>query len=86
MKTAVLREVRKIEAEGRELPVADMAASFQAAVIEVLFEKSMKAAEAHRVKEIIIAGGVSANHALRQAFLAQQRFTVHIPNIAPLHR
>jgi N6-L-threonylcarbamoyladenine synthase len=82
LKTAVLREVRKYEAEGRELPVADMAASFQAAVIEVLFEKSIKAAEAYRVKEIVVAGGVSANHALRQAFITQDRFTVHIPTLS----
>jgi len=79
LKTAVLREVQKYKGEGRELPVADMAASFQAAVIETLFEKSVRAAEAHHVKEILVAGGVSANQALRQAFLAQDRFTVHIP-------
>jgi N6-L-threonylcarbamoyladenine synthase len=82
LKTAVLREVRKYEAEGRELPVADMAASFQAAVIEVLFEKSMRAAEIHHVKEIVIAGGVSANQALRQAFITQDRFTIHIPTLS----
>jgi N6-L-threonylcarbamoyladenine synthase len=82
LKTAVLREVRKYEVEERELPVADMAASFQAAVVEVLFEKSMRAAEAHHVKEIVVAGGVSANQALRQSFLSQDRFTVHIPPLS----
>jgi N6-L-threonylcarbamoyladenine synthase len=82
LKTAVLREVQKYEVEGRALPVADMAASFQAAVIETLFEKSMRAAEAHHVKEILLAGGVSANQALRQTFLAQDRFTVHIPALS----
>ena len=82
LKTAVLREVRKLEDAGREVPVADMAASFQAAVVDVLFEKSMHAAEAHHVKEIIVAGGVSANEALRQAFHTQKRFTVHIPKLS----
>ncbi len=82
LKTAVLREVRKFEESGREIPVADMAASFQAAVVDVLFEKSMHAAESHHVKEIIVAGGVSANEALRQAFLNQKLFTVHIPKLS----
>jgi N6-L-threonylcarbamoyladenine synthase len=82
LKTAVLREVRKYEADGRELPVTDMAASFQAAVVDVLFEKTMHAAEAHHVKEIVVAGGVSANQTLRQAFFTQDRFTVHIPDLS----
>jgi N6-L-threonylcarbamoyladenine synthase len=82
LKTAVLREVKKIEEEGRQIPVADMAASFQAAVVDVLFEKSIRAAENHHVKEIVVAGGVSANEALRQAFLSQDRFKVHIPNLS----
>jgi N6-L-threonylcarbamoyladenine synthase len=82
LKTAVLREVRKLEEAGREMPVADMAASFQAAVVDALFEKSMHAAEAHHVKEIIVAGGVSANEVLRQAFHTQKRFTVHIPKLS----
>lgn len=81
LKTAVLREVRKHQEEKRELPVADIAASFQAAVVKALFEKSMLAAEDHQVKEIIVAGGVSANQALRQAFLSQNRFPVHIPQL-----
>jgi N6-L-threonylcarbamoyladenine synthase len=82
LKTAVLREVKKFEEAGREVPVNDMAASFQAAVVDVLYEKSMIAAETHRVKEILVAGGVSANQALRQVFLAQDRFTVHIPALS----
>jgi N6-L-threonylcarbamoyladenine synthase len=82
LKTAVLREVKKLEEAGRELPVADLAASFQAAVVEVLYEKTIKAAEIHHVKEIIVAGGVSANQALRQAFLSQNQFTVHIPRLS----
>ncbi|MBN2256634.1 MAG: tRNA (adenosine(37)-N6)-threonylcarbamoyltransferase complex transferase subunit TsaD [Anaerolineaceae bacterium] len=81
LKTAVLREVRKYQEEGHELPVADMAASFQAAVVETLFEKSMQAAETYHVKEIIVAGGVSANQALRQAFINQKHYTVHIPEV-----
>ncbi|MCS6993727.1 MAG: tRNA (adenosine(37)-N6)-threonylcarbamoyltransferase complex transferase subunit TsaD [Anaerolineales bacterium] len=79
LKTAVLREVRRLEAEGRVLPVADLAASFQAAVIEVLYVKTMQAARQYGVREIVVGGGVSANAALRQAFLRQNEFKVHIP-------
>ena len=79
LKTAVLREVRKLEAENRPLPVNNLAASFQAAVVDTLFSKSMKAAHEYGVKEIVVAGGVSANRVLRDAFLNQQEFVVHIP-------
>ena len=44
--------------------MADLAASFQAAIIEVLSEKSVQAAEKHNVKSMLIGGGVSANQAL----------------------
>lgn len=79
IKTAVLREVRKMEAEGREVPVADMAASFQDAIVGTLFAKTIGAAREFGVKEILIAGGVSANKALRQVFLGQSEFKVNIP-------
>ncbi len=82
LKTAVLREVKKLEEAGQALPVADLAASFQAAVVEVLYEKTMQAAETHHVKEIVVAGGVSANQALREAFQNQNRFTLHIPRLS----
>jgi N6-L-threonylcarbamoyladenine synthase len=80
LKTAVLREVRRIEGEGI-LPVPDLAASFQAAVVDVLVGKTLRAAGAHGAKEILVAGGVSANRALRQAFQDQSSWPVHIPPI-----
>jgi N6-L-threonylcarbamoyladenine synthase len=80
LKTAVLREVRKLE--GTALPVADLAASFQAAVVEVLFQKTILAAREHGAKEIIVGGGVSANKSLREAFLGQAEFPVHIPRLS----
>lgn len=79
LKTAVLKEVKRLEASGTPLPVADLAASFQAAVVEVLFGKTMNAARAYGVKDIIVGGGVSANTALREAFQAQTEFRLHIP-------
>jgi N6-L-threonylcarbamoyladenine synthase len=82
LKTAVMREVQWLEKKSNTLPVPDLAASFQAAVVDALYEKTMDAAREYRVKEILVAGGVSANQALRQAFLGQTEFRVHIPPIA----
>lgn len=82
LKTAVLREVKSFHSQGRSVPVADMAASFQAAVVEVLFTKTMDAARDFGAKEIIVAGGVSANAALRGAFQNQKEFPVHIPPLS----
>src|SRR6266511_3207788 len=79
LKTAVLYEVNGWKKEGKALPVEDLAASFQAAVVDVLFKKTMQAARDHNAQEILVAGGVSANRALRQAFQSQNEFKVHIP-------
>lgn len=82
LKTAVLREVRQLEKAGEELPVANLAASFQAAVVDVLFTKTIKAARQYGAKEILVAGGVSANAALRTTFMEQDEFPVNIPPLA----
>lgn len=81
LKTSVLRTVEEFKRSGKELPVADIAASFQQAVVETLFEKTVAAAEEFKAREIIVAGGVSANRALREAFRSQTKFRVHIPHI-----
>lgn len=82
IKTAVLREVRSLEKVNRLLPVANLAASFQRAVVEVLYKKTLQAARDFQVKSILVAGGVSANEALRQAFNSQNEFPVHIPPLS----
>lgn len=82
LKTAVLREVRALEKENRSLPVANLAASFQNAVVDVLFEKTMRAARQFAVRSILVAGGVSANEALRHKFTSQSEFPVHIPPLS----
>jgi len=79
LKTAVLYEVNDLKKKRQTLPVEDLAASFQAAVVDVLFKKTMQAARDYQAKEILVAGGVSANRALRQAFQSQDEFKVHIP-------
>mgnify|MGYP001826830681 CR=1 FL=1 len=81
LKTAVLREVRRLEKTDLQLPVNDLAASFQAAVIEVLVTKTQNAAKEFGAKDILIAGGVSANKSLRQQMLELSEIPVHIPPI-----
>src|SRR5512136_2821622 len=76
IKTAVLREVQRIATIGPKgelppgVPVADLAASFQAAVVEQLCSQTLKAAEATGATAILMGGGVSANQALRTAMKA----------------
>jgi len=82
LKTAVLREVRRLQETRTELPVADLAASFQAAVVEVLVGKTLQAAQSFNANQVLVAGGVSANQALREAFHAQAGCPIHIPPIA----
>jgi N6-L-threonylcarbamoyladenine synthase len=82
VKTAVLREVKEYQSRNKPLPVSDMAASFQAAVVDVLFNKTVRAAREYHAKEILVAGGVSANRALRQAFQDQTEFKIHIPPLS----
>jgi N6-L-threonylcarbamoyladenine synthase len=79
LKSAVRREVQKLESVDDQT-INDLAASFQVAVIEVLVEKLALAADEYDVKEIHLAGGVSANRLLRQK--AQERIgegKVHWP-------
>lgn len=82
LKTAVLYESQRLQKGGKPLPIPDLAAGFQAAVVDVLFEKTMAAAREFGAKEILVAGGVSANRALRQAFKSQNEFPVHIPRLS----
>lgn len=93
LKTAVLRAVqpphqgkRPPKSEGMTpdqlapgVNVADVAASFQAAVVDSLVEKTVRAAEDHGVREIWVAGGVSANQALRGAMAAASPVPVCVP-------
>lgn len=82
LKTAVLRTVEALQAEGKELPIANLAASFQAAVGDVLVDKTLLAAETFQVREIIVAGGVSANKYLREKILTESPYPVHIPPLS----
>jgi N6-L-threonylcarbamoyladenine synthase len=84
LKTAVLRIVKEFEGQNSEhitraIPVNDIAASFEAAVVDVLVAKTIRAAEATGAKSILIAGGVSANARLRSEIVEHSPVDVFIP-------
>ena len=71
LKTAVARWVEARERDGQPVPVADVAASFQEAVTDVLTRKAVLACREHGVDDLLIGGGVAANSRLRA--MAQER-------------
>ena len=83
LKSAVLRVCRQFSSE--DLPKADVAASFQETVSEILLKKTLKAANNNRIKKIALAGGVAANSEIRRKFFAlqndqsSQKLEVHAP-------
>jgi N6-L-threonylcarbamoyladenine synthase len=75
LKTAVARWVEARQRAGEPVPVADVAASFQEAVCDVLTAKAVEACRARGVPTLVIGGGVAANSRLRA--LAEQRCARH---------
>jgi N6-L-threonylcarbamoyladenine synthase len=71
LKTAVARHVEALERDGVPIPVADVAASFQEAVVDVLTAKAVRAARERGTETLLLGGGVAANSRLRA--LAQER-------------
>ena len=71
LKTAVARWVEAREASGEPVPVADVAASFQEAVVDVLTRKALLACAENGVGHLVVGGGVAANSRLRA--MAQER-------------
>ncbi len=68
IKTAVMYKVREHERLGENIPAEEIAYEFQEAVTDVLVYKTVKAVEKHKVRSIMLAGGVSANKVLREKF------------------
>jgi N6-L-threonylcarbamoyladenine synthase len=82
LKTAVVRQVRDLgQGEQRiiDLPVADLAASFQAAVVDVLIAKTTDAVREFGAQRVCVCGGVAANRALRAAVAARLPAPASIP-------
>ncbi|MGM8216731.1 tRNA (adenosine(37)-N6)-threonylcarbamoyltransferase complex transferase subunit TsaD [Bacillaceae bacterium W0354] len=72
LKTAVINKLHQLKQKNEGYRIEDIATSFQTSVIEVLVEKTYQAAKKYDVKQLIVAGGVSANSGLRKAL--QEKF------------
>jgi N6-L-threonylcarbamoyladenine synthase len=81
LKTAVLRQVQKYSDPPRGRLLADLAASFQAAVVDVLSVKAAQAAEAFDVTAVLLSGGVTANQTLRATTVERVDVPVYYPPI-----
>ncbi len=84
LKTAVRNKVTLLRQQTSSLPIEDICASFQEAVVEVLTTKTIQAAKQYKIKDICIGGGVSANNSLRQRFLclcSEQGLHFYAPSI-----
>lgn len=82
LKTAVARCVEQFEARGETVPVADIAAAFQEAVVDVITSKAVLACREQGITSLLLGGGVAANSRLRQ--LTEQRcsaagIVLHVP-------
>ena len=71
LKTAVLRLVEKINLNGDEIPIPDIAASFERVVAEVLVERTIKCANDYGLDNIVVVGGVAANDTLRKMMISE---------------
>lgn len=84
IKSAVINLVHNETQRGNEIRKEDIACSFQNRVVEILSKKTMKALKEYNVKNLIIAGGVSANSGIRNKFkelCEKEGINLTIPNI-----
>ena len=70
LKSSVINTVHNAEQRGESIKPEDLAASFQASVVEVLVTKTLRAIKQYPVKQVLLAGGVAANKGLRTALSA----------------
>ncbi|KXT75561.1 tRNA (adenosine(37)-N6)-threonylcarbamoyltransferase complex transferase subunit TsaD [Streptococcus sp. DD12] len=80
LKSAVINLHHNAQQKGEALDQADLAASFQAAVLDVLLTKTKKALELYPAKQLVVAGGVAANQGLRERLASEIK---DIPVIIP---
>ncbi|KAF1303832.1 MULTISPECIES: tRNA (adenosine(37)-N6)-threonylcarbamoyltransferase complex transferase subunit TsaD [Enterococcus] len=79
LKSAFINLVHNAEQRGEKLVPNDLAASFQASVVDVLTTKTIKACQKYPVKQVVVAGGVAANQGLRESL--QQQVASTLPNV-----
>ena len=85
LKTAVMNQWRKLGPEPSAQQRADLAASAQAAIVEVLVAKSLRSLQLTGLRRLVVAGGVGANALLREQLQSQARklnFRVHYPELS----
>lgn len=82
LKSSVINKIHNAKQRDEVLKDEDVAASFQASVVEVLTTKAVRAAKQYHVKQVIVAGGVAANKGLRTA-LQEQFNQINIPLLIP---
>jgi N6-L-threonylcarbamoyladenine synthase len=84
VKTSVVNYVNQARQKGNTLNIADICASFQEAIADVLVAKTIMAAHTSGVRQIVLAGGVAANKRLRELMSSrgeQEKFDVFLPPI-----
>jgi len=86
LKSAVINTVHNAEQRGEVIVPENLAASFQASVVEVLTEKTVRAAKEYNVKQVLLSGGVAANRGLRasleNAFAEFQDIQLVVPPLS----
>ena len=85
VKTAVARAVEQFYAADQPVPTADIAASFQEAVVDVLTSKAVRAAGEHGITTLLLGGGVAANRRLRELLgqrCAEAGISLRIPAVS----
>ena len=79
LKSAVINRIHNTKQKGEEILPENVAASFQASVVEILVEKSKRALQEYPVKQFVLAGGVAANRGLRTAL--QEMMQSYYPSV-----
>ena len=79
LKSSFINKVHNAQQKGEELDNNDLAASFQASVVEVLVTKTLRAVKEYNVKQLLLAGGVAANKGLREALT--QAMKTELPEV-----
>lgn len=84
LKTAMLRTVQRVQADEDALPLADLAASFEQVVADVLVERSLRCVVDEGLNQLVMVGGVAANKRLRRCMQEQAEAKGIAVSIAPL--
>ncbi|MDY4848742.1 MAG: tRNA (adenosine(37)-N6)-threonylcarbamoyltransferase complex transferase subunit TsaD [Bacilli bacterium] len=82
LKTNVINLVHKLEQKGEQIRIADMCRSFQDVAVDLVIHRAIKAVEEYKVKEVVLAGGVSANSYLRAQMkneMEKRNIKINIP-------